>query len=29
MPPGNRMDTDLCLAQKRADFSLVFDHERT
>jgi hypothetical protein len=30
MPPGNRMDTGSCgLARKRADFSLVFDHERT
>ena len=29
MPSGNRTDTDRCLARKRADFSLVFNHERT
>lgn len=29
MPSGNRTDTDLCLTRKRADFSLVFNHERT
>jgi hypothetical protein len=29
MPSCNGMDTDECLARKRADFSLVFNHERT